>query len=85
MHTNVVNHEPHTALFVPTDNALLFYEAVAQFAKKRLYKNGTIYLEIHENLGEDVVTLFKKEGYQQVELKKDMQGKDRMVRIANGQ
>jgi release factor glutamine methyltransferase len=85
MHSNVVDHEPHAALFVPNNNALLFYEAIARFAKKRLYKKGTIYLEIHENLGEDVIALFKREGYPTVELKKDMQGKDRMVKIVNGQ
>lgn len=82
MNPNVVNHEPHTALFVPNDDALLFYKALAQFGKQRLYKNGSIYVEIHEDLGHDVVTLFEKEGYVNVELKKDMQGKDRMVKTS---
>lgn len=79
MQPNVVNHEPHTALFVPNDDALIFYKAIAQFAQKRLYPNGSIYLEIHENLGEEVVKLFQNEGYS-VELRKDMQGKDRMIK-----
>lgn len=83
MNPNVVGHEPHMALFVPNDDALLFYKAIAQFAQKRLYKGGSIYLEIHENLGEKVVGLFQNEGYVSVELKKDMQGKDRMVKIVN--
>jgi len=83
MYANVVKHEPHTALFVPNNNALLFYQTIALFAKKRLYNKGSIYLEIHENLGEAVVALFKEEGYEKVELKKDMQGKDRMVKIVN--
>lgn len=78
---NVVNHEPHTALFVPNTDALLFYKAIARFAKKRLYENGSIYLEIHENLAEEVMRLFKTEGYTSIELKKDMQGKDRMVKV----
>ena len=82
MNANVVNHEPHKALFVPNDDALLFYKAIVHLAKKHLHKNGRIYLEIHENLGDAVVDLFKNEGYVSVELKKDMQGKDRMVRVA---
>lgn len=80
MHANVVNHEPHTALFVPDNDALIFYKAIAQFAKKRLYEKGSIYVEIHEALGEDVVNLFKENGYTHIELRKDMQGKERMVK-----
>ena len=83
MQPHVVAHEPHTALFVPNNDALLFYKAIAQFGKKRLYKNGAIYLEIHESLGDAVVNLFRQEGYATVELKKDMQGKDRMVKAMN--
>jgi release factor glutamine methyltransferase len=79
MPLNVVQFEPHTALFVPNNDALLFYKAIALFAQKRLYKNGAIYLEIHEMLGREVTGLFEQEGYS-VECKKDMQGKDRMVK-----
>lgn len=78
MNKNVVNYEPHGALFVPADDALLFYKAILQFAKKRLYESGSIYLEIHENLAQDVTGLFESEGYA-VSVKKDMQGKERMV------
>jgi len=81
MRPNVVKHEPHEALFVPDDNALLFYKSIAHFAKKRLYANGAIYLEIHEDLGEDLTNLFRKEGYEKIELRKDMQGKDRMIKV----
>lgn len=80
MQPNVVAHEPHGALFVPDNDALIFYKALAQFGKDRLYAVGSIYVEIHENLGTDVVQLFEKEGYQNVQLKKDMQGKHRMVK-----
>ncbi|MCW3074802.1 MAG: hypothetical protein JWP69_1871 [Flaviaesturariibacter sp.] len=79
--TNVVAHEPHLALFVADNDALVFYKALAHFGKKRLYDTGSIYAEIHEALGEAVITLFKEEGYQ-VELRKDMQGKDRMVKAS---
>jgi release factor glutamine methyltransferase len=80
MQPNVVAHEPHLALFVPDNNALVFYEALAQFGQTRLYDKGAIYVEIHEDSGNDVVQLFQSYGYTQVELKKDMQGKDRMVK-----
>jgi release factor glutamine methyltransferase len=79
MQPNVVAHEPHTALFVLDNNALIFYEALAHFGHHRLYRDGSIYCEIHEELGPAVVTLFEREGYS-TELKKDMQGKDRMVK-----
>ena len=79
MHPNVVAHEPHTALFVPDNNALVFYEALARFGHHRLHSGGSIYCEIHEDLGKDVVALFTKESYS-AELRKDMQGKERMVK-----
>ena len=85
MNANVVAHEPHTALFVPDDDALVFYRALAQFGKHRLHKEGRMYMEIHEDLGAEVVSLFKSEGYTEIELRKDMQGKDRMVRIVKRQ
>ncbi len=81
MKENVVAHEPHTALFVLDDDALLFYKSIAHFAQKRLYENGAIYMEIHEDSGNDVINLFIEEGYQNIEIKKDMQGKDRMVKV----
>ena len=81
MHRNVVEHEPHLALFVANEDPLIFYRALANFGKHRLYENGTIYLEIHEDLGQQVEQLFKEQGYQQVQLKKDMQGKTRMVKV----
>ena len=80
MHPNVLNYEPHTALFVADDNALVFYEALAQFAKKRLYENGTIYMEIHEGLANEVSHLFNRHDYRNIQIRKDMQGRDRMVK-----
>lgn len=79
MRPNVVAHEPHTALFVPDNDALVFYQALVQFGLHRLHPGGNIYCEIHEDLGNEVIQLFQKEGYS-VELRKDMQGKDRMVK-----
>lgn len=81
MNRNVVDHEPHTALFVPDEDALLFYRALANFGIHGMRDNGTIYMEIHEELGEDVVKLFNAAGYKHIELRKDMQEKNRMVKV----
>lgn len=79
MAAHVVQHEPHLALFVPDEDPLVFYRALAQFGHQRLFENGTIYLEIHENLGAAVCNLLHAEGYT-TELRKDLQGKERMVK-----
>jgi len=77
---NVLNFEPHIALFVSNDDPLQFYRSLAAFGKHRLHKDGMIYAEIHEGMGEEVIQLFQSEGYKNMELRKDMQGKDRMVK-----
>lgn len=79
MRPNVLNYEPHTALFVPDNDTLIFYKAIAEFGKEHLNPNGVIYAEIHEDLGEAVSSLFNSNGYK-TELKKDMQGKERLVK-----
>ena len=80
MHKNVLEHEPHTALFVPDNNPLIFYSALASFSKIHLADNGALYVEIHEDLGGEVESLFTTNGFKKVEIKKDMQGKDRMIK-----
>ena len=80
MNANVLNFEPHNALFVRDEDELIFYKALANFGKERLYDNGCIYAEVHENFCQSVVKLFKNQGYKKVEIKKDMQGKERMVK-----
>lgn len=79
MQANVLEFEPATALFVPDNDPLIFYKAIAEFSKTHLNKPGCSYCEIHEDLGEKTVHLFKENGFF-VELKKDMQQKDRMVK-----
>lgn len=79
MDPNVLEFEPHTALFVPDNDALLFYKAIVKFAQTKLNPNGLLFFEIHEDLGPDVIGLLEAEGFTAT-LKKDMQGKDRMVR-----
>jgi len=81
MRKNVVDHEPSIALFVPDNDPLVFYKAIADFAKEKLNEGGSIYLEIHEGLAEKIDHLFRTKDYSSVEIKKDLQGKDRMVRV----
>ena len=83
MKKNVVEYEPSTALFVTDDDPLIFYKAIAEFGREKLNKGGSIYAEIHENLGEPIKRLFLSAGYQTVQLKKDLQEKDRMIKAIN--
>ena len=80
MHTNVLKHEPHTALFVEDEEALVFYNSIADFAQNYLNENGKLFFEIHENKGEEVLQMLQEKGFSKLELRKDMQGKDRMVK-----
>jgi release factor glutamine methyltransferase len=79
MERNVVDNEPKEALFVPDNDPLLFYRRIAELGLEVLPKNGELFFEIHEILGKDVVSLLSEMGYQ-TELRKDLQGKDRMLR-----
>jgi len=78
MHERVKEFEPHLALFVPDNDALLFYKKLSDFALKHLKPGGNLFVEINEALGEQVVNLFR--GFANIELRKDMQGKDRMIK-----
>jgi len=80
MHANVTDFEPHTALFVPEDNPLLFYKAIADFAVEKLKPNGLLFLEINESLGNETVEMLKVKGFKNIELRKDMSGRDRMIK-----
>jgi release factor glutamine methyltransferase len=80
MHANVLKYEPSLALFVPDNDPLVFYDAIAKFGTTHLHNAGCIYFEIHESLGKEVVDLLEKYQYSDIELKKDLQGKDRMVK-----
>ncbi|HTL80545.1 MAG TPA: peptide chain release factor N(5)-glutamine methyltransferase [Bacteroidia bacterium] len=79
MERNVTEYEPHQALFVNDEDALVFYRAIAEFGKKKLKPNGKIFVEINENLGIETALLFQRSGYAHVELKKDLQGKERFI------
>ncbi|MBS1531436.1 MAG: peptide chain release factor N(5)-glutamine methyltransferase [Bacteroidetes bacterium] len=79
MHTNVTDFEPHTALFVPEDDPLIFYKAIADFAIKNLKPGGALFFEINENYGEQVVDLLNNKLFKNIELRKDISGRNRMI------
>jgi release factor glutamine methyltransferase len=79
IHKNVIANEPHRALFVSNDNPLIFYDAIADFALKNLTSDGLLFFEINEYLGKQTVDLLKYKRFKNIELRKDMQGKDRMI------
>ncbi|MNI41350.1 Release factor glutamine methyltransferase [compost metagenome] len=79
MHDNVLEHEPHLALFVSNEDPLIFYKAIASFALTNLNPNGKLYFEINEYLGQETVDMLLDKGFENIELRKDMQGKDRMI------
>lgn len=76
---NVLDHEPHLALFVKNEDPLIFYQAIAKFGLQRLKQKGSIYVEIHESFAEMVIQTFEQMSYS-TELRKDIQGKERMVK-----
>jgi release factor glutamine methyltransferase len=77
---NVIRHEPAIALFVKDSDPLIFYRRIAQFAKKYLKPEGVLYFEINQYLYKDLVFLLKTEGFGEVLLRKDIFGKERMIK-----
>jgi len=80
MSSLVVEFEPEIALFVPDEDPFIFYKSIALFAKHNLKPNGSIYLEIHEDSAIEMVDLLKAYGFGNLCMKKDMQGKNRMIK-----
>ena len=77
---NVVDFEPSIALFVPEDNPLLFYKAIVDKSMYLLNNDGFLFFEIHELYSSQVLSLLEKKGFINIELRKDLQGKSRMVK-----
>jgi release factor glutamine methyltransferase len=77
---NVLNHEPHLALFVPDSDPLLFYRRIVAFSEQYLEIEGYVFVEIHEDLSEETIQLFHQAGFANIELRKDLQGKPRMIK-----
>jgi len=80
MHKNVLLHEPHLALFVSDDDPLIFYKVIADFAKTNLKPSGNLYFEINEYLGKETTQMLEEKGFTDIVLRRDMQGKDRMLK-----
>lgn len=80
MKANVLNNEPHLALFVENNNPLLFYNAISQFAVNNLSQNGSLCFEINEYLGKQMKQLLNAFNFRMIELKQDIFGKDRMIK-----
>ena len=76
---NVLEYEPHLALFVEDTDALLFYRKIAQLAQKNLSENGMLFFEINQYLGKETVELLEDLGFKNIVLKKDIYGNDRMI------
>jgi release factor glutamine methyltransferase len=79
MSPNVLNYEPHLALFVDNNNPLLFYKAIVEMSKINLTSEGLIYFEINEYLAEETKSLFSSTFFESVQLKKDIFSKNRML------
>ena len=79
MAPNVLEHEPHLALFVENDNPLVFYRAIVELGKQTLKKQGQLYFEINEYLGKETQALFSSDTFEDVQLKSDIFGKHRMM------
>ena len=80
MDKNVLEYEPHLALFVPDEDPLLFYKAISRYAKLNLRKGGNLYFEINSALGKETCELLVSLGYRDIQLRQDEYGKDRMIR-----
>lgn len=77
---NVLDNEPHLALFVEDADALIFYRKIAELATKNLNTNGRLYFEINQYLGAEMMDLLHNKGFQDIELRKDIYDNDRMTK-----
>ena len=80
IHQNVIDYEPHNALFVEDSNPLVFYENIALIASKNLNSNGLLFFEINEKFGDQIIDLLSKLNFVDIELKKDINGRDRIIK-----
>ncbi|WP_300352643.1 peptide chain release factor N(5)-glutamine methyltransferase [Fluviicola sp.] len=82
MHENVTEFEPDLALFVPDENPLLFYRAIAEYAVSNLADQGCLFFELHENYAFETKAMVEELGFTSVEIKEDLQGKKRMLKAS---
>lgn len=79
MEPNVLDYEPHSALFVPDSDPLLFYRAIAKYADRALSHGGRLYFEINRNYGKETAELLSNYGFEDISIEKDMYANDRFV------
>ncbi|MDR0418958.1 MAG: peptide chain release factor N(5)-glutamine methyltransferase [Prevotellaceae bacterium] len=84
MSDNVLEYEPHSALFVPDKAPLIFYKAIADIAMHSLRVNGSLYLEINESLGNETLEVIRSKGFENASLYCDINGKHRIIHAKNG-
>ncbi|QQS52374.1 MAG: peptide chain release factor N(5)-glutamine methyltransferase [Bacteroidota bacterium] len=80
MQANVLDFEPHSALFVPDADALLFYKAIASYASNHLKPSGVLWVEINESLADETIDVFRKDGFTQHLLIQDLNQKNRIIK-----
>jgi len=80
MNPNVLDYEPHLALFVPNDSPIIFYERIARLALQKLNQNGFLFYELNPDFADQVIEMSKILGFSNIELKNDLQGKKRMLK-----
>ena len=80
---NVLNFEPEISLFVENENPIIFYEAIVKYAKSNLSENGFLFFEIHPDFSVEISDLLKLKGFINIEQRKDLQGKNRMIKAQN--
>ena len=79
---NVIQNEPHIALFVSDENPLLYYDTIADFAKQNLSSKGMLFFEINQYLGKETTNLLQQKRFKSIELRKDIFGNDRMIKAS---
>ncbi len=82
---NVLDHEPHIALFVPDTDPLIFYRKIIEFALKHLKTGGYIFFETHRDWAKEIIKLLEINGFSDVQLRKDLSGNDRMIKAQRQQ
>ena len=80
MDKNVLDYEPHNALFVSNNDTLVYYKEIARIATNNLNKNGLLFFEINENYSKQIIELLSNLNFVDIELKKDINGRERIIK-----
>jgi release factor glutamine methyltransferase len=77
---HVIEHEPSMALFVDDSDPIIFYKEIIKFAEKKLQSGGLLFFELHESYGNEVMDFIQLFGFEEIEIRQDLQGKSRMMK-----